>query len=386
MRHFKSAAALILLLSMAVSVVGWMIYENKQIEYCQATVTKSAQISYSDAAILAYDGLDSCFSHNPRHSYAKLVPTFMYNTNWTLGGEIQATVDMLKVPGAEHERIESDLRDRIDALSYYWDEKASPPGYNSTTFGTFETGDIYYDDNAWIALALLDAYQLLKDPWYLERTKEIFHLLEDGAHRSKDLPAQGGVLWTQKRDNLYTATVSTASAAQVAIRLFLLTRESNYLEFAQTQFEWVSTRLKADNGLFADGVEKQGAVEHTQWTYNQGLLIGDAVYLYFATGDKHYIEVASEIAQASLVRFNLDALWLQPPTFNAVFFKNLMQLDTVAPDLKYRQLLNDYAHLMVSNLDYTNGIFAFRRWPTSLDQSAAVQIFALNHSQTKGIS
>jgi rhamnogalacturonyl hydrolase YesR len=380
MKHLKSAAALVLILGLVASVVGCMIYENKQIAHCQAIATSSADITYREAAILAYEGLNSCFSHNPEHAYAKLIPTFLYNTNWTLGGEIQATVDLLKVSGAEKKRIESDLHTRVDALRYYWDENASPPGYNSTTFGTFETGDIYYDDNAWIALALLDAHQLLKDPWYLERARDIFHLLEDGAQKTKNLPAQGGVLWTQKRDNLYTATVSTASAAQVAVRLFLLTRESHFLEFAKAQFEWVLKTLKAENGLFADGVEKHGGVEHTQWTYNQGLLIGDAVFLYSATGDKNYIGVASAIAQASLVRFNLDALLTQPPTFNAVFFKNLMLLNSVAPDVRYKQSLNQYAHSMLTKIDLSNGILAYRRWPTSLDQSAAVQIFALNQS------
>lgn len=377
MKHFRTIATLVLLLSMAASGGVFFHRLNEQVEFCKAEPSNSSALPYSDAAVLSYDGLNACFSNNPEHWYSRLIPTFFYNTNWSLGGEIQANVDMLSVPGVDKETIVGDLRRRIDALRYYWDDSASPPGYNSTPFGTFETGDIYYDDNAWIALSLLDAYHILKDPWYLKRAQEIFLLLEDGADRTKHLPASGGVLWTQRKDNLYTATVSTASSAQVAVRLYLLSQDDRYLKFAKVNFEWVLRRLTADNGLFADGVEKDGRTEHTQWSYNQGLMIGDGVLLFQATGERRYLDVAIGIAQASLKHFKANVLWQQMPIFNATFFKSLMLLDEVVPDLHYRELMTRYASRMLAHVDFDNGIFLQDRYPRSLDQAAAVQMFAL---------
>src|SRR5450432_3823851 len=53
------------------------------------------------------------------------------------------------------------VEDRLSGLARYWDPTGTPPGYDSYVRPPLGPGgDKYYDDNAWVAQALLEQYRL----------------------------------------------------------------------------------------------------------------------------------------------------------------------------------------------------------------------------------
>ena len=62
------------------------------------------------------------------------------------------------------------LRDYVQATRVYWNDKGPVPGYDVSPGP--KSVDRYYDDNAWMVLALVEASDILHD-------KKIFGYAED---------------------------------------------------------------------------------------------------------------------------------------------------------------------------------------------------------------
>lgn len=303
---------------------------------------------------------------------------------WDMGEVLDSTVSMGLNSGQNSKEFELNRA----AAEHYWDNQSGPPGYDS---GYGPAGDKYYDDNHWFGLALVDAYKQRHEPGYLDRAKQVLNFDKFGAQGTDQLPCPGGVFWTQQAGNEYRATVSTAGAAQLALELYDAGRGQNdrkqqqeYLDFAKKEFDWVDKNLRGPNGLYFDGMDNDGKIHPEQYTYNQGLMLGDAVLLFKATNDVHYLQKAQDIANASLQAFSKqdnaggpDPFNKQPLFFNAVFFKNLMLLDSVVRHPEYRQALADYAEHVVQQVDPSTNLVKVDGKSTLLDQSSAIQVLEL---------
>lgn len=193
----------------------------------------------------------------------------------------------------------------------------------------------YYDDNAWVALDLLQLAELTGDPRHLDAAADLFGFLAQGEG------PEGGVLWVEGDPSRNTC--STAPAAQVALRLHERTGGDSYLEFARRQVVWLDRVLRDGEGLYRDHVGGDGSVEPTVWSYNQGTPIGAAVLLARFTGDAAWIDRARVTAAAVQRHFGeRERLWESPPVFNAILFRNLLALCCVAPDPASLRLVDDY--------------------------------------------
>ncbi|MHA7240906.1 glycoside hydrolase family 76 protein [Arthrobacter sp. TMS1-12-1] len=120
----------------------------------------------------------------------------------------------------------------------------------------------YYDDMAWLALALqrLDALDGRHRP---RRRVRVLGAALRSAH-TPDLG--GGVYWNTTRD--YKNTPSTAPAALFFARAGETGR-------AQELLDWLRERLiDPSTGLYLDGVTADGRVERSLHTYNQGTVLG----------------------------------------------------------------------------------------------------------------
>jgi rhamnogalacturonyl hydrolase YesR len=117
----------------------------------------------------------------------------------------------------------------------------------------------------------------------------------------------------------------------------------------------------------------------TQWSYNQGTMIGTNVLLARVTGDLTYRDRAVAIADAAVTFYGEgDRFFGQPPEFNAIFFENLLLLFSTHPDPDYLAAARAYAdRVWETHRDATTGLFTFTN-PAKLQEHASmVHIYAM---------
>lgn len=238
-------------------------------------------------------------------------------------------------------------------------------------------GDFYLDDNEWLAQDFLDWYKISRDPAARARARAIFDAVVKAWDAAANHPCAGGVFWTTAAANRDRNTVSTANGALVGLRLYAVTREQRYLTWSRLMLGWLDRCMLSGSGLYGDHIALDGSVDSTQWSYNQGSVIGATVQLYLATGDSEALARAEEIGDAAVDYFadRWDAA--EPPEFAAIFFRNLLVLAKASGRQDYVDVVERYARrAWLSARDARTGLFSFRGKTRLLDQAALVQLYA----------
>ena len=159
----------------------------------------------------------------------------------------------------------------------------------------------FYDDEQWMGIALLRAHTLTGDEQYLQAAVRLWNDIRYGWN---DVYG-GGISW-RKSQRDYKNAPANGPAAILSARLYHLTGEDSYLEWAQRLYAWLKENLlDPDTGLVWDGINRTGDGKIDKgwlFTYNQGTFIGAAVELWRATGDETYLADARATAQAALTR------------------------------------------------------------------------------------
>jgi len=225
-------------------------------------------------------------------------------------------------------------------------------------------GDVYYDDNEWIAQDLLDWDAARHSLVARRKAEAIFHAVTGAWDGDPRKTCPGGVQWTDAPGNDDRNTVSTANGAIVGLRLYLLTRNAAYLRWSQRMLGWVERCLRDPDGLYGDHVSGNGTIDRTEWSYNQGSMLAAYRLLYAATGDETDLARAESIADATLVAFR--GRWSREPTaFAAIFFRRLLELAAVDKRSSYVAAAQAYADRL------------WRSRPRQLfTQAAIVQVYA----------
>ena len=120
----------------------------------------------------------------------------------------------------------------------------------------------YYDDNAWIGLALTQLHLQTGDAGMLEHARRVFRFVAEGQD------PDGGVRWVEGRRSRNTC--STAPAAAQALRLDLIERDATTMGFASSALAWLDRTLRLPGGMYADHVDRHG-VDETLWTLQPGV-------------------------------------------------------------------------------------------------------------------
>ena len=135
--------------------------------------------------------------------------------------------------------------------------------------------------------------------------------------------------------------------------------------------------MLAPNGLYWDHVDAAGAIDQTQWSYNQGSLVGALVLLYRTTHEPLTLTHAEGVADTALAYFDAARLHGEPPEFAAIFFRNLLALAAVDSDTAYVDAAEAYAdQAWAQRRDPKTGLYSFGGPTRLLDQAALVQLFA----------
>lgn len=186
------------------------------------------------------------------------------------------------------------LHEYIDRTMVYWNRMGPVPGYDVQPMP--KPIDRYYDDNEWMALGLVEGSQVLKSPGVFGLAQDTYRFVRSGL----DGKLGGGVYWRETEKTSKNAC-SNGPAAAVALALFERTGDRQYLYDAKTIYDWTYKYLRdPSDGLYWDNIQLNGKIEKTKWSYNSGLMLRSAAYLFKFTGDACYARDARELQANSL--------------------------------------------------------------------------------------
>jgi rhamnogalacturonyl hydrolase YesR len=178
--------------------------------------------------------------------------------NWGVGVMLSA----LNAAARADKKYKPWLREYADASRVYWNKG----GYD--VLPAPKPLDRYYDDNAWMALALLETYDVLKDEKYLKWAHDALDFALSGKAK------MGGIYW-RERDKLTMNTCSNAPTALACRLMAKVTLEERYFFEGEHYFEWTYQNLCDREGdwLYWDSLSTDGKTDKTKWSYNTALMI-----------------------------------------------------------------------------------------------------------------
>ncbi|KAF2797515.1 glycoside hydrolase family 76 protein [Melanomma pulvis-pyrius CBS 109.77] len=152
--------------------------------------------------------------------------------------------------------------------------------------------DIGNDDQLFWAFTAMSAAELgfpdpkPDQPGWLELAQSVMNQLIH--HYDTDPPAcNGGLRWQNqpfKTGYNYKNTAANGGMFQLGARLAKYTGNKTYEVYANKAFDWMlQSPLIEDNFRVNDGTDVNKlcvAADRTQWTYNYGIMIGGAAYMY----------------------------------------------------------------------------------------------------------
>ncbi|MES2658300.1 MAG: glycoside hydrolase family 76 protein [Verrucomicrobiota bacterium] len=212
-------------------------------------------------------------------------PAFM----WGVGVQLSALVAAAKV---EPEKYLPETKAYADAIQVYWLKHNDLEGFDVQPGP--KSSDRYYDDNAWLVLALAEVFEVTKDRKYLDRSVATFKFVMSG----EDEKLGGGLYW---REQILSSknTCTNAPTIVSALRLHQLTKDDKYLETAKRVYAWTNSHLQDTDGLYWDAINLEGRVNRRKFSYNTALMIRANCLFHAITGEARYLDEAKRVAQAA---------------------------------------------------------------------------------------
>lgn len=179
----------------------------------------------------------------------------------------------------------------------------------------------YYDDMAWMALALHRAEESAG-----VQTGGLVRILWEEIQTGWD-ERHHGFIW--RRGDTYTNTPANAPSALLAARLYARHRDPADLQWANTINDWLhATLVDADTGLVWDGIHPEIDPHPSRelYTYNQGTVVGAAVELYRLTRRAEHLTRAAGTVRATLGRLvrPTDGMLVAEGTGDGGLFKGIL--------------------------------------------------------------
>ena len=248
----------------------------------------------------------------------------------------------------------------------------------------------FYDDEAWWALAWINAYDLTNNTGYLSQSAQIFEDLTKGW----TTPC-GGIWWNKEK----TSVNAIANALFLSVAAHLSRRipsnSTYYLQWANRELDWFlnSGMINSDHNI-NDGLNLSTCKNNngTIWSYNQGVILGALTELDQISHNSTYIPLAKSIAKAAITKLSTThgangvLRDLCDPTcdvtgtqFKGVFMRNLQRLQLHAPEAEFERFIMSNANSIWKNSrDATNDTLG-ESWSGPFgDASATSQSAALD--------
>jgi hypothetical protein len=269
---------------------------------------------------------------------------------WPLTRALMADLDVAGISGSAPDALNPVITQRMPALERYWDERG--PAYASDPPGGRLAGrvggDIYYDDNAWVGLALVTLQLRRPDLGHIDRAMRLAAFARSGWDDDPAGPSPGGVFWVQQARGIGARNhdrnaVSTAPNGQLILHLEALgALTGDERPSAQQMEAWVTGALTGPSGLIRDkirgDIRGDDAIDEATWSYNQGSMIGLRALLARRDGseDEAHAAAAQELATRAIDHYDLTAYAGEPGAFVAIFVRNLLVLYARTDDAQLR--------------------------------------------------
>ncbi|HOX40074.1 MAG TPA: glycoside hydrolase family 76 protein [Candidatus Brocadiia bacterium] len=236
---------------------------------------------------------------------------------------------------ADPEKCQAWLNDYIKALDVYWNSAGPVPGYDCLTCP--KPVDRYYDDNAWIVIALAEAHKNSGNESYFNRAERAMDYVLSGM----DDKLGGGIYWRES-DKASKNTCSNAPSAVAGYLLYRTTGEDDYRRKGDAILDWTLANLRdPQDGLMWDNIKLDGTVDKTKFSYNTALTIRALAIRSTIETDparaKAWLDMARQSADSAL------KTWQVPDTgafkgasmFAHLLAESLLELGAVTGERKY---------------------------------------------------
>jgi len=214
---------------------------------------------------------------------------------WPLSTQFRVQNSLSRLDPATYTPLLRQFSD--EARARYWN--AVGGGYRS---GVSSGATLFYDDNAHLAVALMEAYRITADPIYLNRAQETYDFVLTGED-----PVGGGGIYFNQLDHSTKESISTLQGARAALMLYQATEQETYLADATRLYQWAETHTQRSDGLFLEKYYLTGPKAGTAGDFTLVNAAGDGISVqlefYASTGDPAYLQEAQRIGARSLTRY-----------------------------------------------------------------------------------
>jgi hypothetical protein len=185
-------------------------------------------------------------------------------------------------------------------LQGLWDKTDPNGGYFAFAGldGTGGSGAKYVDDNSLTGVAYLAAYDVTTGTTqssYLAAAEKCANWLINSGQW--DTTFGGGFWWST--DKTVKPTQSNAIALQLFLRLYQITGQSEYHDWAVQINTWLNTKmLDSGTGLYIWQIEKNGTVDTYKFTYDNAIMVDADLLWAKAMNDNSYVAKAETLGTA----------------------------------------------------------------------------------------
>ncbi|GEM_PF-6997196 len=207
---------------------------------------------------------------------------------WPMSTQFRVFNTLTQIQPATYATTLRTFADELHAA--YWNA-----GYRSGAGG----GARFYDDNAHIVVALVEAYRLTGVTVYLDRARAAQAFVLQG----EDNVAGGGIYFVQG-DFSSKDAISTLQGARAAAMLYQATGATYYLDAAVRLLTWAESHIQRPDGLFSERWDiASNGPDGADLVNSAGIGISLNIEMFDATGDTAYLTEAQRIADRSLDRY-----------------------------------------------------------------------------------
>lgn len=211
---------------------------------------------------------------------------------WPYGGFTEAVASQFEL--YRDEESEKIYRDTLQGIYPY--QVCRDDGLLAYAAANGGSGDVYYDDNVWLAIIFHNSFYSLKDEKWLELSERITEFCYSGW----DDKLGGGVYW-QENNKTSKNTCINAPLAKISAQLYKATGKEKYLEWSKKLYDWTKeTLMDPSDYIYNDNISLEGKITTWKFAYNTGCMIGAAAHLYDITKDEKYLDDAKKSADSAL--------------------------------------------------------------------------------------